>query len=93
MKYKHFNCVAALTNKLQETLEFTDSQLERILAQVNLLFSLDLMLKSSFKDLLLFQWRALQKTANGVQFAGQISNFNDRQLARALYHRDLQHCF
>lgn len=32
-KYKHFNCVAALTSKLQETLEFTDGQLERILAQ------------------------------------------------------------
>lgn len=32
-KYKHFTCVAALTSKLQETLEFTDGQLERILAQ------------------------------------------------------------
>lgn len=34
-KYKHFTCIAALTNKLQETLEFTDAQLERILAQVD----------------------------------------------------------
>lgn len=32
-KYKHFNCIAALSSKLQETLEFTDGQLERILAQ------------------------------------------------------------
>lgn len=32
--YKHFNCVAALTNKLQETLEFTEEQLDRVLAQM-----------------------------------------------------------
>lgn len=32
-KYKHFNCIAALSSKLQETLECTDGQLERILAQ------------------------------------------------------------
>lgn len=37
-KYKHFECIAALTNKLQETLEFTDGQLERILSQVFLIF-------------------------------------------------------
>lgn len=34
-KYRHFGCVAALTYKLQETLENTDSQLDRILAQVS----------------------------------------------------------
>lgn len=33
-KYRHFSCVAALTYKLLETLENTDSQLDRILAQV-----------------------------------------------------------
>lgn len=38
-KYKHFNCVVALTSKLQETLEFTDGQLERILAQTCYYFS------------------------------------------------------
>ncbi|KAG5891776.1 hypothetical protein JTB14_006964 [Gonioctena quinquepunctata] len=32
-KYRHFSCVAALTYKLQETLENTDAQLDRILAQ------------------------------------------------------------
>lgn len=34
-KYKHFVCIAQLSNKLQETLDFTDSQLEKILAQVS----------------------------------------------------------
>ncbi|CAG9862024.1 unnamed protein product [Phyllotreta striolata] len=33
-RYRHFSCVAALTYKLQETLENTDSQLDRILAQI-----------------------------------------------------------
>lgn len=33
-KYRHFSCVAALTYKLLETLENTDSQLDRILAQI-----------------------------------------------------------
>ncbi|CAH1989145.1 unnamed protein product [Acanthoscelides obtectus] len=32
-KYRHFNCVAALTYKLQETLENTDAQLDRVLSQ------------------------------------------------------------
>ncbi|CAG9830056.1 unnamed protein product [Diabrotica balteata] len=32
-QYRHFSCVAALTYKIQETLENTDSQLDRILAQ------------------------------------------------------------
>ncbi|XP_074039810.1 vacuolar protein sorting 50 isoform X1 [Leptinotarsa decemlineata] len=32
-KYRHFSCVAALTYKLQETLENTDAQLDRVLAQ------------------------------------------------------------
>ncbi|XP_008194931.2 syndetin [Tribolium castaneum] len=32
-KYRHFSCVAALTYKLQETLESTDGQLDRVLAQ------------------------------------------------------------
>ncbi|VEN33781.1 unnamed protein product [Callosobruchus maculatus] len=32
-KYRHFTCVAALTYKLQETLENTDAQLDRVLAQ------------------------------------------------------------
>lgn len=31
--YRHFNCVAALTNKLQETLQCTEDQLDRVLAQ------------------------------------------------------------
>ncbi|KAJ8954131.1 hypothetical protein NQ318_005725 [Aromia moschata] len=34
IKYRHFSCVAALTYKLQETLENTDAQLDRILAQM-----------------------------------------------------------
>ncbi|XP_018562403.1 syndetin [Anoplophora glabripennis] len=34
IKYRHFSCVAALTYKLQETLENTDSQLDRILSQM-----------------------------------------------------------
>ncbi|XP_060534233.1 syndetin [Cylas formicarius] len=34
VQYRHFSCVAALTYKLQETLEFTDTQLDRILAQM-----------------------------------------------------------
>ncbi|KAF7285885.1 hypothetical protein GWI33_009363 [Rhynchophorus ferrugineus] len=34
VKYRHFSCVAALTYKLQETLENTDTQLDRILAQM-----------------------------------------------------------
>jgi hypothetical protein len=33
-KYRHFSCVAALTYKLQETLENTDGQLDRVLSQV-----------------------------------------------------------
>lgn len=33
-RYRHFNCVAALTNKLQETLEYTEEQLDRVLAQM-----------------------------------------------------------
>ncbi|XP_050500093.1 syndetin [Diabrotica virgifera virgifera] len=33
-QYRHFSCVAALTYKIQETLENTDSQLDRILAQI-----------------------------------------------------------
>ncbi|RZB39971.1 DUF2450 domain containing protein [Asbolus verrucosus] len=32
-KYRHFSCVAALTYKLQETLENTDGQLDRVLSQ------------------------------------------------------------
>nr|XP_022907569.1 syndetin-like [Onthophagus taurus] len=32
--YRHFTCVAALTNKLQETLEYTEEQLDRVLAQM-----------------------------------------------------------
>ncbi|KAI4455060.1 hypothetical protein MML48_9g00009008 [Holotrichia oblita] len=32
--YRHFTCVAALTNKLQETLEYTEQQLDRVLAQI-----------------------------------------------------------
>lgn len=32
--YRHFTCVAALSNKLQETLETTEEQLGRVLAQV-----------------------------------------------------------
>lgn len=35
IKYRHFSCVAALTYKLQETLENTDTQFDRILAQVS----------------------------------------------------------
>lgn len=31
--YRHFNCVAALSNKLQETLQCTEDQLDRVLAQ------------------------------------------------------------
>ncbi|XP_030747477.1 syndetin [Sitophilus oryzae] len=34
IKYRHFSCVAALTYRLQETLENTDTQLDRILAQM-----------------------------------------------------------
>ncbi|KAJ8933780.1 hypothetical protein NQ314_013816 [Rhamnusium bicolor] len=34
VKYRHFSCVAALTYKLQETLENTDAQLDRILSQM-----------------------------------------------------------
>ncbi|CAG9770249.1 unnamed protein product [Ceutorhynchus assimilis] len=34
IKYRHFSCVAALTYKLQETLENTDTQFDRILAQM-----------------------------------------------------------
>lgn len=33
--YRHFTCVAALTYKLQETLDNTDDQLDRVLSQVN----------------------------------------------------------
>lgn len=32
--YRHFTCVAALSNKLQETLEYTEEQLDHVLAQV-----------------------------------------------------------
>lgn len=32
--YRHFTCVAALTNKLQETLDYTEEQLDRVLSQV-----------------------------------------------------------
>lgn len=35
-KYRHFTCVAALTYKLQETMENTDSQLDKALAQVSI---------------------------------------------------------
>lgn len=46
IKYRHFSCVAALTYKLQESLESIDSQLERILAQVkNVLFQNDFIIK------------------------------------------------
>lgn len=34
--YRHFTCVAALTNKLQETLEDTEEKLDQVLAQVNI---------------------------------------------------------
>lgn len=32
--YRHFNCVAALTKKLQETLELAEEQLDQALAKV-----------------------------------------------------------
>ncbi|KAL3271973.1 hypothetical protein HHI36_022442 [Cryptolaemus montrouzieri] len=38
-KYKHFTCIVALTSKLQETIENTDSQLDRALAQTCLHFN------------------------------------------------------
>lgn len=38
-KYRHFTCVAALTYKLQETMENTDSQLDKALAQTCLHFN------------------------------------------------------
>ncbi|XP_049824964.1 syndetin isoform X2 [Aethina tumida] len=34
IKYRHFSCVASLTYKLQETLENTDTQLDRVLSQM-----------------------------------------------------------
>ncbi|XP_066144425.1 syndetin isoform X1 [Euwallacea fornicatus] len=34
IKYRHFSCVAALTYKLQETLENTDTKFDRILAEM-----------------------------------------------------------
>lgn len=34
--YRHFSCVAAITYKLQETLENTDEQLDKVLAEVGI---------------------------------------------------------
>ncbi|XP_057652521.1 syndetin [Diorhabda carinulata] len=44
-QYRHFSCVAALTYKIQETLENTDSQLDRILAQTCFHFDKDRYIK------------------------------------------------
>lgn len=43
--YRHFNCVAALTQKLQETLVLAEEQLDQALAKVT--FSFSQMSKSS----------------------------------------------
>ncbi|KAK9886357.1 hypothetical protein WA026_015875 [Henosepilachna vigintioctopunctata] len=44
-KYRHFTCVAALTYKLQETMENVDNQLDKALAQTCLHFSGDFFFK------------------------------------------------